>query len=208
MFDSKEISFILIVSLVLALTVSMLKSLQAFIYALIFVFVLIIINILAKKITAFYLDSQIKIKLWEISRIGFRAHQHFKNPFPAGAFFPIIFSVLTFGYLTWFASLVFVSRPEIYKAAKRHGMYSFSEIPEFHIGIIAASGIVANLLFAVIGYLIGFSEFARLNLYYAFFNLIPVSDLDGNKIFFGSKILWSLLAIIALLGVAISIVTI
>ncbi len=208
MLNSKEISAILIVTIILALAVSLIESASAFLYALIFVFLIIMINILAKKITAFYLDSEIKIKLWEISRIGFRTHQRFKKPFPAWAFFPLIFTALSFGHLTWFANLVFDSRPKIYKAAKRHGLYSFSEIPEYHIGLIAAIGIFANLLFSIIGYLTGFTEFAKLSLYFTFFNMIPIADLDGNKIFFGSKLLWSFIAILVLLGIAISFVII
>jgi Zn-dependent protease len=46
----------------------------------------------------------------------------------------------------------------------------------------------------------GFSEFSRLSIYFAFFNMIPISDLDGNKIFFGSLILWSFLAALVLIG--------
>jgi len=72
---------------------------------------------------------------------------------------------------------------------------------EEHIGWIAAAGIAANLLFAVVGYLIGFSELARISIYFAFFNMLPLSDLDGNKIFFGSRILWSFLAALVLIGV-------
>ena len=71
---------------------------------------------------------------------------------------------------------------------------------EYHIGVIAGWGILANLFFALIGYLIGFTEFARLNIYFAFFNIIPLSNLDGNKIFFGSFIFWSFLAILTIIG--------
>ena len=73
---------------------------------------------------------------------------------------------------------------------------------ELHEGIIAIAGIVANLFFALVGYLVGFDEFARINLYYAFFNMIPVSNLDGNKIFFGSLLGWAVLATIILIALA------
>jgi Zn-dependent protease len=98
------------------------------------------------------------------------------------------------------ACLVFDVKPKIYRAAKRHGLYSYSEMTESHIGLIAAVGVIASLVFAVIGYLMGFSEFSRLSIYFAFFNMIPISDLDGNKIFFGSLILWSFLAALVLIG--------
>ena len=56
----------------------------------------------------------------------------------------------------------------------------------------------------IISYLLGYPDFARLNLYLAFFNMIPISDLDGNKIFFGSIVLWSFLATIVLIGLGLA----
>ena len=71
---------------------------------------------------------------------------------------------------------------------------------ERHIGLIAAAGIAMNLIAAIIGYIINQPEFAKLNIYFAFFNMLPLSDLDGNKILFGNKVLWSFLAIITIIG--------
>ena len=135
-----------------------------------------------------------------MERYGFKAHHYFKRPFPIGIFLPIIVSLVSAGRLFWMAAMTFDVKPKIYRAAKRHGLYSFSEMTEFHIGLIAAAGVLINLLAAVIGYFLGFSEFARLNIYFAFFNMLPISDLDGNKIFFGNIVLWSFLAIIVLIG--------
>jgi len=206
MLNKKEIINIIIVTIILAFAISLIESFKIFLYALLSVFLVILINIFAKKIISFYFDSEIEIKLWEIKRYGFKAHQHFKKSFPAGAFLPIISKIVLFPFnsFVWMASLVFDVKAKIYKAAKRHGLYSFSEMTEFHLGLIAAAGIFANLIFAIIGYLLGFSEFARLNIYYAFFNMLPISDLDGNKIFFGSIILWSFLASITLIALLYS----
>ncbi len=206
MLNKKEIISIIIVTIILAFAISLIESFKIFLYALLSVFLVILINIFAKKIISFYFDSEIEIKLWEIKRYGFKAHQHFKKSFPAGAFLPIISKIVLFPFnsFVWMASLVFDVKAKIYKAAKRHGLYSFSEMTEFHLGLIAAAGIFANLIFAIIGYLLGFSEFAKLNIYYAFFNMLPISDLDGNKIFFGSIILWSFLASITLIALLYS----
>ncbi len=205
--DKKEIVSIAVITLILAFTISLVKSLELFLYVLLSVFLILIINIIAKKIVSFYLDSEIEIKLWEISSTplwtplqGWSLPRRLKKPFPAGAFLPIIVTAFSFGYLTWMASLVFDVKAKIHRAAKRHGLYSFSEMTEYHIALIAAGGILANLGLAVIGYFIGFSDFAKLNIYYAFFNMLPVSNLDGNKIFFGSLVLWSFLASIVLIG--------
>lgn len=201
MLNSREISSLVIIIFILAITISFLRSIGVFLYVLLAVFLTIVINIFAKKIMSFYFDSQIEVKLWEIKRYGFHPGSYFKKAFPAGIFFPIIISAISFGNLFWMASLVFDVKPKIYRAAKRHGLYSYSEMTEEHIGLIAAAGVFANIVFAVIGYLMGFSEFARLNIYFAFFNILPLADLDGNKIFFGSLILWSFLAALILIGI-------
>lgn len=163
------------------------------------VFFAILVNVLAKKVLSFYLDSEIEMRIWEIQRYGFWKRAYLRKPLKAGIFFPLIFSLATAGYFVWMASLVFDIKPTVHRAVKRHGIYSYSEISEEHMGYIAAAGVFANLFFAFIGYLIGFSEFAKINIYLAFFNLIPLSDLDGNKIFFGSLPLWTFLSVLVLL---------
>jgi len=200
MLDKKEIAIIGLVTLILSFTISLIESMEIFLYTLLVVFVVITVNITAKKIAGFYLGSQIELKLWEIKRYGFKPHKRFRRPFPAGVFFPIIVTAFSLGFLFWMASIVFDVKPNNYRRAKRHGLYTFSEMTEAHIGLIASMGILANLTFAVLGYLLGFPGFAKLSIYYAFFNLLPLSDLDGNKIFFGNLVLWSFLASMVLIG--------
>jgi len=55
------------------------------------------------------------------------------------------------------------------------------EITEFQIGLIAAAGITLNLIFGVIGYLAGWPLFTKLSIWYAFFNILPLSNLDGKN---------------------------
>lgn len=207
MLNKKEFLAILVISLILAFAISLIQSVEMFVYALLTVFSVILINVFAKKVSAFHFDSDIEVKIWEIERYGFKPALRFKKPIPAGGFFPIISKIIFFPLqnFVWMASLVFDVKSKIYRAAKRHGVYKFSEVPEFHLALIASSGIAANLIFAIIGYLINLPDFARLNIYYAFFNMIPLSDLDGNKIFFGNLVLWSFMASITLIGVALAI---
>lgn len=203
MINKKEITIIILATIILGFTISLIKTIQLFLYILLSIFLILIINIIAKKITSYYLDSEIEIKLWTIKRYGFKPNNQFKRPFPAGAFLPIILTTLSFGNLTWMAPLTFEIKPKIYKAAKRHGLYSFSEITESHVGIIASIGILANLIFAIAGYLIGLPpemNFVKLSIFYTFFNLLPISDLDGNKIFFGNLVIWSFLSSLILIA--------
>jgi len=201
MLTRKEIVSIAVIALILAFSISLMKTFELFVYTLIAIIFVILINITAKKITSYYHEAEIESSIWEFKRYGFKAHSHFKKPIPIGAFLPLITTFLTFGYLTWMGSLVFEVKPKIYRAVKRHGYYSYSELTERHIGLIAASGIAANLIFALIGYLVGFPDFARFNIYYAFFNMLPIANLDGNKIYFGSVVMWSFFAALVLIGV-------
>jgi len=201
MFNKKELLWILAITIVLTISISLIKTWGMFFLGLLAIFIIVVANILAKKAAAYYLDSKIEIKPWTIKQYGFKPEQRFKKPFPAGIFLPIIISALSFGNLLWMASLIFDIKPKIYKSAKRHGIYSFSEITENQIGLIAAAGIFANLVFAVIGYLAGWPTLAKLSVWYTFFNMLPISDLDGNKIFFGNLVLWSFLASLVVLAV-------
>lgn len=202
MMKGKEIISIVVVTIIIAFSITLAKDLTLFLYALLGVFVLIIANSLAKKVTAYFLESEIDIGIWEFRKWGYKGGQNFQKGFPAGAFFPLVSKIFLFplnGFV-WMASLVFDVRAKVYRAAKRHGIYAFSEMTEEHIGLIAAAGIFINLLLALTGYLAGFMLFAKMNIWFAFFNLIPISNLDGNKIFFGNLVLWSFLAIVTLIG--------
>jgi len=219
MLNRKEITAIIVATLVIGFVISLLSSLNAFLTISLIIFVILIINTLAKKVASYYFDSETEVRLWDLKRTGLayfinilpfsspHPSRELKKPFPAGIFFPIITTALSFGYINWMASLVFDVKAKTYKAAKRHGLYTFSEMAENQIALIAAAGIVANLLFAIVSYLIGYNDFSRLSIYYAFFNMLPLSDLDGNKIFFGSStflgfpLMWSILEIITLIGV-------
>ena len=200
MLNLKEISSIVIATLIIGITINLFKGVETLFYTILAVFCVIIINILAKKITSFYLDSEIEVGFWKVERYGFKPSQYFKKAIHAGIILPILISLISLGNVFWMASLIFEVKPKIYGAAKRHGLYSYSEMTENHIGMIAVMGVAANLVFAIVGYLLGFMEFSRLNVYFAFFNLLPLSDLDGNKIFFGNLILWSFLAALVLIG--------
>ena len=203
MITHKELIAIIIASIVLAFSITLVSDMNYFLVTLLGVFILIFINTISKKVAAYYFETKIEIKLWEFKRIGFKPWQKLKRNFPAGLFFPIISKVIFvfLGSLTWMASLVFTPEAKTYKSAKRHGIYSYSELSEGHIGYIAAFGIFINLVFAILAYLIGFSDFAKFSIWFAFFNLIPISNLDGNKIFFGNKVLWSILSIITLIAI-------
>ena len=202
MINRKEITDIILVSVILTFSITLFHKFTNFLEILLYLFLIIMINILVKKIVSYYFESEVEIKIWSFKRWGYKPKNYLRKEFLAGAIFPIISSIIFFplnGFI-WMSSLIFNVKSKTYRAAKRHGLYSFTEISEDHIAYIAAAGLFANLLFSVIAYLIGLTEFAKLSIWFAFFNIIPISNLDGNKIFFGSKVLWSLLATITLIA--------
>jgi Zn-dependent protease len=200
MFTKREIISVLIVAIILGVCLSSLQSLNKIIFYSLLVLAVIAINIIAKKIRAYYLETEIEHTTWTIQRFGFKPWRKFPRPLQAGLFLPLLFWAITRGAFIWMASLVFDVKGKVYKAARRHGLYKFSEVSEEEIGSIAATGVLANLLFAFIGYLAGWPEFARLNIFYAVFHIIPLSNLDGNKIFFAKFEFWCAIAAITLIA--------
>lgn len=203
MINKKEWFIIALVIIIISLSITLLAvtDLQMILGILLSVAIIVLTTIFAKKLMAYLLDSEIEMRIWEIR--GGKA----QKAFPIGAFLPLITGLVFFFFkgFVWMASLVFDVKPRVYRGAKRFGLYTFSEITEYHLGLIAAAGIIASLILAVVGYFLGFTFFSRLNILFAFFNMIPFSELDGNRIFFGSKVLWSVLACLVLIGMLFAI---
>ena len=208
MLNKRELLIIPITIIFLAFSISILDLKNLFLSTLLFVFIIILMNVLTKKAVSSLLDCEIEIEGWEFQRYWFKKHDYFRKPVPIGLILPLVLKVVSVGFVNWMASLTYEVKGKIYRAAKRHGLYSFSEMSEAQIGAIAACGIGINLILAIIGYLAGFNYFATLNLTFVFFNLIPLADLDGSKIFFGSKVLWTFLVTLTLLGILAAIIII
>ncbi len=207
MFSPKEIGIIIATTIVLAFSVTLVKSMDVFLYALISIFIILLANTLAKKISGYSFDADVEVGIWGFKRYGFKPEKKSKKEIPAGLIFPILSKIIfiPFGMFTWMASMVFEVKAKVYRAAKRQGYYAFSSMNESHIAQIAATGIIINLFLALAGYFIGFPLFAKLNIWFAVFNMIPLSNLDGNKIFFGNITLWNVLATITLIAFGYSI---
>ena len=200
MLTKREFFSVIIISILLGLVISLVESWNLLLTTTLFVFISIFVNIAAKKVLAYYLDVDIETKIWEIKQFGYKKHLHSKSPIQAGIFVPLIIKFITVGFVNWMACLTFDASGKVYRAARRHGIYSFSEVSEEEMGWIASAGIVASILFSVVAYMINQESLARISMTYAFFNIIPAFDWDGAKIFFGNVTLWSTLAVITLLG--------
>ena len=120
----------------------------------------------------------------------------------AGVLIPIFVAIVSLGTIKLMTVLTYETRALKRRAAKRFGPYSFTEMTDFHNALVGAAGIIACLAITFITYWLPFPGteiIAKMATFYAFFNLIPFSKLDGSQIYFGSRVLWSVLTIITLI---------
>ena len=68
MLNKNELITIILATLILGFSISLVETTEIFIYTSITIFLILIINIFAKKITSYYLDSKIEIKLESLMR--------------------------------------------------------------------------------------------------------------------------------------------
>lgn len=184
----KEATSILIATITLALAASY-KNTEIFYPALLSFLIIITANVLAKKIAGYRLETSVETKFWTWYQFGLRKDMHFKNPIPM-VWLPLLLALFTKGSLLWLAILKFDVIAKAERVAKRHGIYRFTEITEWHIAWIAIWGIITNLILAIVGYIAGFELFAKLGVYFIAWSIIPIGQLDGSKIFYASRALW------------------
>ena len=189
---------VILAAVILAMSIAF-RDISTIYVSIISFFIIIGANVLIKKIVGYLLEINVKTKFWSWHQYGLRKDAHFKKPIPM-VWLPLILSLLTKGFIQWLAILEFEVTPKTERVAKRHGLYRFTQITEWHIAWIATWGIIFNFVLAVIGYIAGFELFAKLSIYFIVWSIIPLSRLDGAKIFFSSRGLWiTIVTIIAII---------
>ncbi len=195
--NSKEISIIILAAIVLALAVAF-KDTSIFYVALISFLIIIGVNVLVKKIVGYNLETAVKTKFWAWYQYGLRTDMHFKKPIPM-LWLPLILTLFTKGFFLWLGILEFDVVAKTERVSRRHGLYRFTEVTEWHMALIATWALAANLILAIAGYIIGFELFAKLSIYFIAWSTIPIAGLDGSKIFYASRALWTVVFTIAML---------
>lgn len=200
------IAFI-VLSIVIVFAQILAGEFQAFGWAILYSFLILLVSIGAKKATAFSLDASVSHELWFWSRFGLKPGSHLKRPVPLGVIIPLLLSAISAGMLKCMTFLTYETAAKKHRAARRFGYYSFTEMTDFHNSIVGAAGIAAVLALAFVTYWIpGLGGLPSLAVYYAFWNLIPFSKLDGTQILFGSRLIYTALAVITLIALAASFV--
>ncbi|MFH1290227.1 MAG: hypothetical protein ABIH92_02345 [Nanoarchaeota archaeon] len=168
----------------------------------VFSFIIVGVPVLVKKATAYSVDASVEHRIWHFYRFGIKAGWHLKREVPFGVIVPVFFALL--GALARYSLMVmtfltYEARALKHRAAKRFGFYSYTSLTDWHNGLIGAAGVVSLLILAVFGYFFDFEIMAKMAAYYAFWSIIPFSDLDGTQIFFGNRTVWTVLGIISLI---------
>ena len=184
----KEFVIIIIASIVIALAfVFPQKDTTLLLYVFISLFVIIIINTLAKIFFAYYLETNISLSFWSIYYWWFPAKDYFKKPLTM-AWLPLLLSLITLGNIIWMPIIEFDVEPRPERISRRHGLYRFTEVTDWHIALIAAAGIFTTIFFGVIAYFANLELFARLSIFYAAWSIVPLGRLDGAKYFLAVEI--------------------
>jgi len=169
----------------------------------VFSFIVIFSGVLARKIMAYLVDAGVEHRVWHFYRYGIRPRWHFDKEVPFGIIAPLFFTIFSLGYMKVATLLTYETKASKYRAAKRFGHYSYKAMTDWHNGLVGVAGIVVILLIALISYFIPGAELlAKMCAYYALVNMIPLSNLDGTQIFFGNRILYSVLGVITLIFAA------
>jgi len=198
--NAKELLIIILAAVILALTVAF-KDRALFYAAATSFLVILIINVLIKKSVGYYLETKVKTKFWSIYQFWFRKDMHFKKPLPM-LWLPLLLTLFTKGFFLWLGILEFDVEAKTERVSKRHGLYRFTQVTEWHMAWIAIWALIINLIAAIIGYVAGFELFTKLSIYFIAWSTIPIPGLDGSKIFFSSRTLWAIAFTIAIITLA------
>jgi Zn-dependent protease len=137
-------------------------------------------------------------------KIRILGKEYLIRSFPIGVVLSLLVMVVSNGYLFWLA----VGQYNLLlKKSSRYGR-KFVEITDYEEGKIALAGPMAHVLLLVLAKFFNawgtFDTFIFINAGLALFYMLPLSRLDGTKIYFGSRLLYvsSLVFIISVIVLA------
>ena len=174
---------------------------QAFLFAALIIFV----SVLFKKAMAYLLETDVKHSIWSWSRWGLHKQDRLSTEIPVGILLPLFASLISIGTLKLATFLTYettIKKTYPLRSFGRDSTYRYLTLTDWHNALIGGAGIIGVLFLSLISYFLpldNIETLARLSAFYAFWNLLPLSTLDGSHILFGSRILWSTLALITLI---------
>ena len=207
MLTKKEIAWIIIAILVLGFIIGWSEKPTYSPIVFLFSAIIILIPILTKKLAANHFNLKIEHKIWGFKQFWWTTKSHFKKPFPIGLIIPFFFAFFSLGIIKIMALLQFDAKNlKKKRVLKKRGSYRYSEINESDLAFTAAWGFWALLVLALVSSLLNQPELTKFSIYYGIWNLLPISQLDGTKLFFGSLINWIILALVYIISLVVVLV--
>jgi len=207
MLTKKEIVWIIVVILIMGFIISLPKLSISSPYNFLLAALIILTNVLTKKIASSFYNIKIEHNILGFKRWWWYETSKFKKPIPIGLILPFLISILSLGIFKIFVFLQFDAQNLPKKRTlKKRGSYRYSKINESDLAFTSAWGFWALIMLAIVGVIIHQPELTRYSIYYGIWNLVPISNLDGTKLFFGSLINWILLAIVYLISLVVVII--
>lgn len=122
-------------------------------------------------------------RIWSLQRWWFTKNAKFKKPLIAGIILPLFFSLISNGFLKFAA----IGSSEITSIERKRIGKKYKHISEQELAKIHLVGPFTILLLSLILVQFpGFNEIVKIAYTLAIFSMLPISGLDGGKVFFGS----------------------
>jgi len=208
MISKKEVILLVIFSIIFMFLISLKYpfKLEYTIYTILAAPIILLTSFLIKKIASKHYAVDIQHEILGFQRWGWYERSKFKKPIPIGLILPFFLAIFSLGLIKPFTFLQFKSKPSKLRVLKKRGIVRKTEINESDLAFICVWGFWALIALSIIGAIINIPELTKYSIYYGVWNLLPLGQLDGNKLFFGSLFNWGLLAITYLIAIVIVII--
>jgi Zn-dependent protease len=153
--------------------------------------VIILVNVVAKKITAHYLEVNSSVHIWDFRQYWFAESWKFARPAPIGLLLPPILIVFTYGAIKWLGMLQTEFEAKLTKLIRKRKPWSYPGLRNLDVSLILLAGFLANIILALLAVKLS-PQLAALTLLYCFYNLIPIGKLDGFQLLVNNRALYVL----------------
>ena len=202
-FNKKEIAWIILAIIILGFIIEFSEAYTLAAIGLIYAAIIIIVSVLVKNLAAEYFYVNIEHKIWELQQWSWTKRSKFKKPVPMGLILPFFITFVSIGAVKIMTILQFDGKPSKKRILKKRGAVRKSEVNESDFAFISAWASWALIFLAIIASIIKQPELAKYSIYYGFWNLVPIGQLDGSKLFFGSFINWILLMVVYIISLLV-----
>ncbi len=153
-------------------------------YVFILVSLTILFNVLGYKLTAKYLGTEAEIKIWnsDVFREKFQFTKMYR--YILTPVLPVLITLFSNGKLFFSCLSTFDIKNETLYGKK------FLKLSYLNIGLIAVGGLFFNFILMIFFKLLNLDKGVLINAWFIFWNLLPLSNLPGAKIFFASRIMY------------------